>query len=378
MGRTKEQVRDSLMGTLDAGIQVYLSNFRSFFDKNLKGVEGFLEGKKGIVGLAIDIIPIIANLGNSTLREEAEGIHTTLEDLAQEKGFLPFDSDLLTPEEHNRMGSTVWREYQSQPNTPIVLHPKWTPESQHLAGERPGSEQVSRARIVLGHSALNPDGTVVNYDRPSTWDAYMFLSPERKVEVKKLEKYLIQKLDDITIKAYTHRTDILTDFKDAYRGFIEGRIPYNAVKEKEKALKEIPHAGSVEAIDFGEEITTSHKVSSRMGYRDHWLTPQEIAMSGRWFKEKYRANPYAPLALQDGTATLEEVNAFREADLVLRVPGSRFFGEMYKGTEFLLTLEPVTANGTTQRGPVLLETMHDPLNRKPTETTFGIVLTKIL
>lgn len=279
------------------------------------------------------------------LRAQAEPLLATIGAIAKEKGSR---ANIFTYNEHRRIGSTVWSKFAEEPDVPLgILALRWDLDEHH---SKLTVEEARIARELEGKTTLDESGKVTNRVNPDVKDSYHFVSPQRKAELIELEQNTVRALADITREAYRRHEEAYGELFAKVKDYMVGKLSTPEMKAVH------------EKAGFGAElIERAWLMSFHYGFRDHMLTPQEIMMSGRKVERKYRQKPYVPIGIQAGAFSVEEIKKLRGQEK--NFPSyTRAFSKWRM--PFRLSLEPLTDNGETIRGPTICdEETHEPYER---------------
>ena|SRR3989344_1653040 len=292
--------------------------------------------------------PSQCDRGANLLNEIAGIIH--------EKGFR-FHNALLTPREHRNIGSTgyggiLWDE---DPDVPVpilvrrLIERGIDPEKLGRAEELT-FEEVDKARRLSGMTTIDPQtGRVTKeIDAEAASDSYHFLPGDRREEVKHREEEIleeIKKIADASFADYETTRQILRTLELCSIGQI-------TTPEMDALLKEIEARNSQNHnLNLYENVQELRKLAIAGGHWDHIFTPQEILLrEGAEVDEQYEANPYTPLAVQDGRE-IHEIVRLREGEKIMPVNS----GILEYSFPFTFRLEQLDSEGRTVKSPTFLD-----------------------
>lgn len=300
-------------------------------------------------------------------RERLKAIGTEIDDIVHEKGFR---WNVTTANEHHGIGSTIWSGFdQEDPDVPTpILVKRLFDESRASDGLKAEDglsiEEADRARRLEGRTTLDPlTGRVTNeVDEVVSHDPYHFLPPARRAELVLYEERLITEVAAIAERASAHHLMTFSVFLDALNAYAMGQISTASLQASLQNLKE--------GFDLKGDLAFFNPLKDLMqplrllvfatGRRDSILTPQEISLrDGVQIDSRYTARPYCPLATQDGTLSLEDVTAQRNAEQFMAANTSRLGYERVCA----LSLEPLGPSGETEKDPVFVnETNGQPMD----------------
>ena len=114
-------------------------------------------------------------------------------EIGDQKGFR-WNGALMSPAEHEALGSTIWEGYHAYPENPVgVIRDRLMAEgAKDLRGESYTIEEADRGRRLVGMSRLDlSTGQVtVEIDREAATNSYIFLPPDQVEVVKEREAEL--------------------------------------------------------------------------------------------------------------------------------------------------------------------------------------------
>jgi len=295
-------------------------------------------------------------LGYIDLVEKAKPLFDQARGIWLEKGYR-HQPALNTLNEHLAVGSSGYGQFESMPNTVISI----ANQTLRLREEKNPMtlEEIRRARILYGMPNIDDTGTVTGEIVPIT-DSYHFLSEGRKAEVKELEQQIISGLKSVVYEAVARRVAELTKYKDIIRNLAEGWV------SRPKAYAQLQELNMLS--DVADEAI---KLAYQDGRKDDILTPMEIMLLGRKVDEQYKSNPYMPLGIQRGRLSAEEANKARAEERYFDVETDVFSGYLHP---VALSLEPLNAEGKTERGPLVLDHREkEPIDARVTSMWKGSV-----
>lgn len=300
-----------------------------------------LTGRRDELQFVRDFVSYEKEMGFQDLEARAEQMTQIAMQMRHEKGFR---SNLMTSNEHAAIGSSGYGGiYAKRPDVPVgVLVKLWNLEM--LDSEALTIEEARRARELEGRPTLDENGEVTGRINSEVKDSYHFLTPERKAEIIRMEGKLLGSIKLLSQTAYNRKQLQLDQFKIYTEGFIQGE------GLTDDFLKRVIEVKRVMGIEFTGVVDAARILSYAGGFRDLFLTPQEIMVMGRRVDESYLRKPWTPLALQDQSNTLQKVRDYRKREnaIELRVLTSAFTGfEM----PFPIPFEDLTEEGLTVCGP---------------------------
>lgn len=340
--------RDGLVSKVEELTREFLENFRRKLDSCIPQVKEFLSGERDCYEFGSTYGEYTRNINFADLEKTAEGLLTSLEKLGREKGFR---SNIKTYNEHQAIRSTVWGKYAEKPDVPLgVLNMLWQNTE---SGEALTIEEARKARELYGLTTLDENGAVTDRKNDAVKDSYYFLSTARRAEVIELEKNLLAELEALSKQVYTRKKELLEGFIIYLDDFISGKHTILDLLEKSEEVKGVT---GIFGLDFSRTeprasknlLDQARELSYHEGYRDSYLTPQELTILGRPIDPKYLNKPWTPIGIQDGTLSIEDAKAVRGREKEIRWNTSVFNGfEM----SFPIKLEELNADGETINGP---------------------------
>jgi len=345
--------RQSLLELVDAKISAYLDRCRKFHEEAKLQVLDFITGNRTSL-MVLDVLHLqYCRVLGSDKESIVSSLFNQLSDLAREKG-LRTNTDSY--DEHISIGSSGFGRFSKYCNVPIgVVNYLYWQEMGFVSGEILSIEEADRARQLEGRAGLNSDGTISDEhsEQFTGVDCYRFLSPERRKEVRKIERIICDCLEQIFEASYSEKKNKLEHFHSLIVEYIEGRINTPFVKECAEDLEKdgkFFNLFLLDSIDFmGKNvIDEARELSYKSGVRNWYLTPQELTVMGIDFDPKYLKNPWTPLALQDGSAFLSDIVQARTQEREIRwLTGALSGYELY----FEISLERLDQDGKTVAGP---------------------------
>ncbi len=284
---------------------------------------------------------------------------TLLDEIAEiiyEKGFR-FHSALLTPREHKNIGSTgyggiLWDEDPDVPVPILVrrLTEKGVDAEKLGRAEELTFEEVDRARRISGWTTIDcQTGRVTGeVDAEAAQDSYHFLPENRKEEVKRREKEIleeIRKVADASLAEYETTRQVLR----ALELYSMGQITTPAM---DALIREVEARNSQNhSINLYDNEEGLRQLAITQGYWDYIYTPQEVLLrEGAEVDERYKVNPYTPLAIQDGQ-DVEDIARLREGEKVMPINSEILEYSM----PFVFRLEKLDSQGRTIKSPTFLD-----------------------
>lgn len=283
---------------------------------------------------------------------QAAPLLSELGDFTEEKGFR-WVSNLSTPREHREMGSTNWIGYfEADPDVPVPLvHDRLLTEGdERLKGLKLFGhtvEELDRARRLNGQTALDLEtGRVTGErDEEAANDPYHYLSPERREAVIAREQAILQELTQLAVAAVKDYGPVL-GIVDLIAEYMEGRLTSPQMQELYQGI--VTSKGF--ELDLSEAIKEAKQIAFDTGKWDRILTPQEILLRAKAKVDKrYKANPYTPLAIQDGEP-IEEVAILRQGEGSMVVTSGILPFTMPMG----FRIEVLDEQGNTIQSPMFL------------------------
>ncbi|RJQ24686.1 hypothetical protein C4577_07215 [Candidatus Parcubacteria bacterium] len=307
----------------------------------------------GESGNSITLFMTIPQAVLAQYREQAVSFIGEMRSLAHEKGFR-FEPALLTSKEHKNISSSGYGGifWDTDPDVPIpILRDRLVAEGK-LDQDRSETytlEEVDRARRLAGMTKLDlATGRVTDeIDQKAADNSYYFLSPERQVEVVRREDEILTEIERITKTALAaHKT--ARDILPSLVAYADGEITTPALKAQYEILVE--RTTETYGLSLTRQIRELKRLAVETGKWDYILTPQEIMLrSGGSVDPRYLAQPYTPLAIQDGT-DVEKVTDLRQGEQSITVNTSLLEYEM----PFGFRLEELDAQGNTVKSPTFL------------------------
>lgn len=293
-----------------------------------------------------------------TYREQVSTLVAEIKDIMHEKGFR-YPNALLTPREHQEIGSSGYGGiyFETDPDVPVpILHGRLIAEGKIDSEEGKNAsyvytvEETDRARRLMGETVLDLEtGRVTDQvDEQAVSDSYIYLSPERKAEIKKREAEILAEIEAIAtgaIEEQAKSVNILSSL-DAYS---KGELP---LPELLKVWQEvIARLGDRDNLNLNNHINELRKIAFATGKWDRILTPQEILLRvGSHVDERYLFKPYTPLAIQEGEP-IEEIVLLRNGEKSMVVSTDLLEYEM----PFGFRLEGLNKDGSTIKSPTFLD-----------------------
>ncbi len=311
---------------------------------------------QGTLGELFDVIyRRFESLGYDDLIERAKPLAKQASGIWMEKGYR-YRAALLTAREHKECGSSGYEQYLVRPDTVVSIAEltlKLVRENEQRIAAPMTIEEIRRARILEGMTTIDDTGTVTGEIVPIT-GSYHFLSEGRKAEVKLLEERIISGLRNIVNEAIGRKVADLTSYNSVIFTLANG---FASRKEAYAQLEKLSRP-----TDMADEAI---KLAYQDGRKDDILTPMELMLLGREVNEQYRTNPYTPLGVQEQRFSVEEANKIRAEERFFDVETDVFSGYSYP---VALSLEPLNAEGKTERGPLVLDHREkEPLDSRAIE-----------
>ena len=351
--------KEILIQEVDYRISDYLEEFMNSCSDYITRIKKAVTVDGNFSELTVSGNNFSKKIGYETLEQRAKIIFKTLDDLAFEKGFR---ENIKTYNEHKQQGSTIWDKYSEQPDVPIgILDKLWSngKGQTHLS-----VDEARIAREIVGKPTIDEKGFSTGNINPEVRDTYHFLSPERREQVILTEKGCFSELGWIFVESFSGKNDLLESFKGFYCDFIEGKYNF---KEAEEKVKEI---NAIADISLSSLIIEAKKFSYDEGYRNIYLTPQELTFLGNNYDEKYESRPHTPIGIQAGILDVEQANVFRSGDRSFIAITDLFTG--FKRPLFF-SLEQVGEDETTIKGVLPLDEGYIPWGEKHFEAFKGSI-----
>lgn len=290
-------------------------------------------------------------------RESISTLVAEIQDIMREKGFR-FSPSLMTSREHQEVGSSGYADYgKINPDIPIPIlrsrlraEGKIRPEDEERGDNIYTVEETDKARRLMGRTRLDLEtGKVTNeIDGKAKNDSYIFLSPQRRVEVMEREAEIIAAVETIAVSAAQNlqQLPIIVSALDAYsKGEITSPELEMVIATAQNTL------GEEDGINIGNNIQELKRLAFETGRWDRILTPQEILLrTGGSVADRYLARPYTPISIQDGESA-ELIAQLRagEANMVIttELPGHAY--------PYSFRLEQLDASGNTVKSPTFID-----------------------
>lgn len=307
----------------------------------------------GESGNSITYLMTIPQAVPDLYREQTVGFIGEMRSLAHEKGFR-FKPALLTSREHKNIGSSGYGGifWETNPDVPIpILRDRLVAEGK-LDQDRSETytlEEVDRARRLAGMTRLDPaTGRVTDeVDQEAASNSYYFLTPERRAEVVKREDEILVEINSVTkiaIAAHESSRDILPSLV----AYADGELTTPDLQAQYAPITE--RNTERYGLFLTPQMRELKRLAVETGKWDYILTPQEIMLRTSGSVEpRYLAQPYTPLAIQDGT-DIEKVADLRQGEQSIVVNTNLLEYEM----PFGFRLEGLDAQGNTVKSPTFL------------------------
>lgn len=297
----------------------------------------------------------LQNSSDAEFRARHNALYLRLVEHCHSLGFR-FGSQLMTPSEHERIGSTVWIRYgELDPELPtqiahgILIDQGALEDTEEQRAQVMTIEEVDRARRLQGMTALDPKtGHITDEkDLEAAGDKFHFIPIEHRPDFLAEEASIIAGYEDLAMNVLAiveSMRSIIGDLK----AFYEGRMPMmQLLMNVDHFKRTFPSGYSISQLD---ELCLA---ATELGRFDKYLTPQEILIRcGGAVDDRYLANPYVPIGVQDGL-DVAQVTMFRQAMFSSLLVTSEIIGD-YEN-RYRISLEPLNDEGATESGPRLLE-----------------------
>lgn len=207
---------------------------------------------------------------------------------------------------------------------------------------------MDRARRLNGKTALDSEtGRVTGErDEEAANDPYHYLSPERREAVIAREQVILQELAELAA-AGVKDFEPIKGMIDLIADYMDGKLTSPQMQE---FYQRIVTSKGFE-LDLSEAIKEAKQIAFNTGKWDRILTPQEILLRAKAkVDKKYKANPYTPLAIQDGEP-IEEVAILRQGEGSMVVASGVLPFAMPMG----FRIEALDEQGDTVQSPTFLD-----------------------
>lgn len=301
-------------------------------------------------------------------RDNLVALLAMVKNIVAEKGFRS-ESNIMTYNEHRAIGSTVWIGYgDMDPDVPIAIL-----DNRRAQGQAPEHtpftmEETDRARRLRNMTTIDPStGRITDQTDPvAANDSFHYITDsDRRAELVLCEATILQELRRISewaIAEIQKGKTLLYDF-DAYsKGEIESEALRAACDQVNSRV------GEKQRIDFSSCQKMLRQLAFETGRYDAYLTPQEILLRLRGVvTENHLSRPYTPLAVQEGTKTIEVVEQWRQTESSMNI-GTQIIPEA-EGIVFCFRLEELDSTGNTLKTPTFLN-RDDPTIESSTDPKF--------
>lgn len=301
----------------------------------------------------------LPDLFSSDVATEVTQVFAEIRSIVQEKGFR-FGPSLISGREHIKIGSSGYKTFEDEdPDVPVpLLQPKLAAAGKIKPLEETPMpfEEVDRGRRLAGMTVLDPSTqrTTNETDPVAAGDSYHYLSPERKLQIQARETEIRVRVNELAQHSLG-KFESVRDIKESLRQYIDGGLSSPEMQARYDAAIHLMSDKLKERSNFDltNLIKESKAMSFEMGKRDKILTPQEIKLRvGGQIESRYEANPYRPLAVQDG-ASIEEIANLRKGEATMVVTNEGVMTYARPWGFRLEELEPQT--GDTLQSPSILD-----------------------
>lgn len=354
-------------------IHKFVTNVRedlSAFPKTCRAIlqEGEDGGTVAYLAALPQSIPVAyRELGVATIGE--------IKAIVREKGFR-FKAALFSSREHKTVGSSGYGGiyWETDPDVPIpLLHTRLAAAGLIVLKERDTQntmtiDEADHARRLVGMTRLDlTTGRVTKeVDKTAAADSYYFLSPGRRVEVINREQELMVGVEEITRQTIDEHSST-QDFLCAMIAYGNGKMLTPELQARYKEI--LSRASERHQIVLVNQLRDLKQIVFETGLRDFMLTPQEILLrEGGVVDSLYLAQPYVPLAVQDGLSAAE-IAKLRRGENSMVVNANILEYSM----SFGFRLEELNEEGQTIKSPTFLDVYGDKIAEEDEEyrTYFG-------
>ncbi len=307
---------------------------------------------------------------NEEFKQRMGDLTAEVEKICWDKGFR-YSGALLTPNEHDRCGSTRGKYGDIAPNIPfpiiesMILEGKingdlLAEELEYIEGkseDRKGLslEEVDRARRLSGNTRLNLETgeATKEIDEEASKDSYYFLNEDEKASVVARESKVLTGVSQIMAEVSGSLKGKLSILSQKIQAYSKGEVSTaNLLQAHDDFCSGL---GDRQEFNLKRFIKHLRALNFELGYRDPILTPQEILLrSGAEVGENFTGQPYTPLAIQDRSLSVEEVRRLRDGECGVMIITTQVQG-MGDYPDSTFRLETLDDTGKTVTSPNLVD-----------------------
>ena len=253
--------------------------------------------------------------GNQELENKLQALVKQVWEHCESLG-IRYSSQLLSPSEHDAIGSTIWFKYgEVDAEVPTsITHAQLIDDGEIEDTEEERArvmtiEEVNNARQLHGMTMLDlSTGRLTQeINEEAANNRFYFVPIEDRPDLLAAEAAIVadfEKLAADSLVTIQMARPIVYDIV----AFHDGDMSLLQLLDNVEALKRRFPKSNIRVFD---QIMSIFQANIALGIYDRFLTPQEILLRcGGEVDERYLENPYIPLAVQDG-ASIDSVRLQR-------------------------------------------------------------------